>query len=103
MITERLSTHDIKKCYCVRGMSDDFMRSYLSTQPHFVSLGNISSHIKGIDHGVPRGSVFTCFLHSFQGRCEYAWKFIKEEKNTNMNLIKRIMKKIYSIYTIIEN
>ena len=53
--------HDIllKKLdfYRVRGVSGEFLRSYLSNRSQFVSLGNMRSHKKSIVCGVPQGSV----------------------------------------------
>ena len=53
--------HDIllKKLdfYGVRGVSGEFLRSYLSNRSQFVPLGNMRSHKKSIVCGEPQGSV----------------------------------------------
>ena len=43
--------------YGIRGLSNDWFRSYLKGRQQFVSIGNQASTIKEIVSGVPQGSV----------------------------------------------
>ena len=43
--------------YGVRGIVNDWFRSYLTNRSQFVSLGGSKSLLKPINHGVPQGSV----------------------------------------------
>ena len=43
--------------YGVRGIVNDWFRSYLTNRSQFVSLGGSKSQLKPINHGVPQGSV----------------------------------------------
>ena len=43
--------------YGVRGVANDFMKSYLTNRKQFLSRNGFSSSILGLNIGVPRGSV----------------------------------------------
>ena len=43
--------------YGIRGIANQWLKSYLSNRHQFVCLSNISSSLKPIIHGVPQGSV----------------------------------------------
>ena len=49
--------------YGIRGISNDWFRSYLSDRSHFASINGFKSDYKTIKYGVPQGSVLgPCFF-----------------------------------------
>ena len=56
-------SHDILlDHYGIRGISNDWFRSYLSDRSQFVSINGINSDYKTIKYGITRGSVLGSLL-----------------------------------------
>ena len=44
-------------CYGIKGLSNDWFRSYLSDRTQFVSINSFNSDCKTVKYGLPQGSV----------------------------------------------
>ena len=57
-----LSKHNY---YRIRGIENDWRKSYLSNWPQFVSINGIDSDHWPLERGVPQGSVLGPFILNF--------------------------------------
>jgi hypothetical protein len=53
--------------YGIRGMENDWFKSYLDNRKQFVSLGGVKSDMMGITCGVPQGSVLDPIIFILYG------------------------------------
>ena len=55
-------------CYGIRGIALSWIESYLNNRQQYVSINKINSNTKGINYGVPQGSVVgppLCLLYAY--------------------------------------
>ena len=93
--------------YGVRGLANDWFKSYLAKRRQNVSINGIMSELTHTNHGVPQGSVLgpllfliyindlhTCIRHStvrhFADDTNLLYPIIKKEQNRNRNTVRNL-------------
>ena len=77
--------------YGIRGISNDWFRSYLSNRSQFVSINGFNSDYKTIKYGVPQGSVlgpllFLIFINDLNIAIKHSETFYFAHNTSLLNI-----------------